>query len=62
ERRSTPKLALHCLSRRDNLAPVTAAESHPDRRYCLIQIAAQYSAPASKPGYAEAVCGQNRLR
>jgi hypothetical protein len=36
-------LALHCLSRRDNLAPVTAAESHPDRRYCLIQIAAQYS-------------------
>jgi hypothetical protein len=35
-------LALHCLSRRDNLAPVTAAESHPDRRYCLIQIAAQY--------------------
>jgi hypothetical protein len=34
-------LALHCLSRRDNLAPVTAAESHPDRRYCLIQIAAQ---------------------
>ena len=34
---------MHCLSRRDNLAPVTAAESHPDRRYCLIQIAARYA-------------------
>ncbi|WP_422051188.1 hypothetical protein [Sphingomonas leidyi] len=42
-------MALHCLSRRDNLAPVTAAESHPDRRYCLIQIAAQYSLAAIQP-------------
>jgi hypothetical protein len=42
-------LALHCLSRRDNLAPVTAAESHPDRRYCLIQIAAQYATSAIHP-------------
>jgi hypothetical protein len=57
-------LALHCLSRRDNLAPVTAAESHPDRRYCLIQIAARYQGKlrVALPNYsADSVCGHDRV-